>query len=577
MQHEIISIISSLPFLIAVVVTTIASAFYFWLRADSFRFTCFAYRRPWVFGNDHRGEFQRLSKESSDSLVGEGGFVQAEHTLCQTFKAVIAGSDSAEVTKEQFERAKSYLKITQQNDIRPPSLIARVGLFVLILAESVGTGYVLAPWMSTEITPSQANMAAGVLALAVAIVLALLTHVTGAEMAKMSAYRKNSGSEGLEKRIDLGDDQEQDAYYIDPNSNAVMQNPSPRRFANRVDDPGSKGMVLLGVSTLIIVAIMVAIFFIRMGGIESQTTRQIVSMEQNGINGGSNPFASASSAPVPPDVASAQQQTRKQVAETLGGDYRTQGIAASMMLALIYLVTQFTAFIVAYKTTFSGQGESAFNFTRNQPSYETFRAKFLLPRITRAESFLAQLRQTRRKHNHRCGTGKFEDYLRQGEERERGARLGAIDKAVADISNGKSADDRTLRWELALKNYSFSSDEQTLLVEKCEEAAHKRRRLLEPHAAAHGAPTTAPVAAPMAVPMAPPVIAPAAAAPVALDGLARGFIALADKAERATFLQVQERELGEAGFAALKAEIKRQKAEAELVRAQDKYADLLED
>ncbi|OIQ90655.1 hypothetical protein GALL_274470 [mine drainage metagenome] len=568
MQHDIISIISSVPFLIAVVLSTIAGAFYFWLRGDSFRFTCFAYKRAWVFGNDHRGEFQRLSKESSDSLVGEGGFVQAEHTLCQTFKAVIAGSDSAEVTKEQFERAKNYLKITQQNDIRPPSMIARIGLFVLILAESVGTGYVLAPWMSTEITPSQANLAAGVLALAVAIVLALLTHVTGAEMAKMSAYRKNSGSEGLEKRIDLGDDQEQDTYYIDPNSNAVMQNPSPRRFANRVDDPGSKGMVLLGVSSVIVVAIMVAIFFIRMGGIESQTTRQIVSMEQNGINGGSNPFASAASEPVPPDVASAQQQTRKQVAETLGGDYRTQGMAASLMLALIYLVTQFTAFIVAYKTTFSGQGESAFNFTRNQPSYETFRAKFLLPRISRAESFLTQLRQARRKRNHRCGSGKFEDYLRQGEERERGARVGAIDKAVADISNGKNDDDRSLRWELAVKNYSFSSEEQTLLVEKCEEAAHKRERLLKPRAAAQPVPSAVSVIAPAPAP---------AMAPASIEVLAGKFLGLSDKVERAAFLQAQERDLGEAGFVDLKAEIKRQKAQADLVRAQDKYADLLAD
>lgn len=556
MQHDIISIISSVPFLIAVVLSTIAGAFYFWLRADSFRFTCFAYKRAWVFGNDHRGEFQRLIEESSDSLVDKDGFVQAERTLCQTFKAVIAGSDSAEVTKEQFERAKNYLKITRQNDIRPPSMIARIGLFVLILAESVGTGYVLAPWMSTEITPSQANLAAGVLALAVAIVLALLTHVTGAEMAKMSAYRKNSGSEGLETRIGLGDDQEQDAYYIDRNSNAVMQNPSPRRFANRVDDPGSKGMVFLGVSSVIVVAIMVAVFFIRMGGIESQTTRQIVSMEQNGINGGSNPFASPASEPVPPDVASAQQQTRKQVAETLGGDYRTQGMAASLMLALIYLVTQFTAFIVAYKTTFSGQGESAFNFTRNQPSYETFRAKFLLPRISRAESFLTQLRQARLKRNHRCGSSKFEDYLRQGEERERererDVRDGAIAKAVADISNAKNEDDRALRWELAMKNYSFSSEEQAKLVEDLKKANKARMEAY--------APTPAP-----------------AMAPASIEVLAGKFLGLSDKVERAAFLQAQERDLGEAGFVDLKAEIKRQKAQADLVRAQDKYADLLAD
>ncbi|MEJ0004586.1 MAG: hypothetical protein WDN30_15445 [Pararobbsia sp.] len=84
MQHAIISALSSLPFLVSVTLATVLVAFSFWLRADTFRFTAFAYKRWWAFGNDHRAEFQRLTKESGDSTVDDG-LVQAELTLCTTF------------------------------------------------------------------------------------------------------------------------------------------------------------------------------------------------------------------------------------------------------------------------------------------------------------------------------------------------------------------------------------------------------------------------------------------------------------------------------------------------------------
>ncbi|WP_321853376.1 hypothetical protein [Paraburkholderia tropica] len=596
MQHAIISALSSLPFLVSVTLATILAAFFFWLRADSFRFTAFAYKRWWAFGNDHRAEFQRLTKESGDSTV-DGGLVQAELTLCTTFKSVISGSSNTEVTAGQFGRAKNYLKITQQTDIHPPSMMARVGLFVLILAESVGTGYVLAPWMSTEITPSQANLAAGVLALAVAIVLALLTHTTGAEMAKFSHFRKRHGSEGLEVRIDLGDDQDQDAYYIDPNSSTVRQNPLPRRFANRVDDPGVKGPILLVVSGAIIIAIMVAIYVIRVNGVESEATRQIVSMETNGVQGAgdANPFDSAAtSSALPPSVAQAQQASRKDVAESLGGNYKVQGIAASLMLALIYLVTQFTAFIVAFKSTFSGQGEAAYDFTRNQPSFETFRARFLQPRITRAESFLTQLREARKKRNHRTGTLTFEAFLKHGEQREEQARDNVIDRVAADVATGKSEGERELRYELALKNHNFSSSEQDQVI-KAYQAAILRtdgirskptstRALAQtPAQATTQAETYAPAHADeqAALKAAQATIEAARARPTSpvqaeadIDALANAFAVLPDNVAKGEFLEKQATLLSSDDFAALREEIKRRKR---LAKTAEKYSDLLDD
>ncbi len=577
MQHAIISALYSLPFLVSVTLATVLVAFSFWLRADTFRFTAFAYKRWWAFGNDHRAEFQRLTKESGDSTVDDG-LVQAELTLCTTFKSVISGSSNTEVTAGQFNRAKNYLKITQQTDIHPPSAVARVGLFVLILAESVGTGYVLAPWMSTEITPSQANLAAAVLALAVAIVLALLTHTTGAEMAKFSHFRKRHGSEGLEVRIDLGDDQDQDAYYIDPNTNTVRQNPLPRRYANRVDDPGAKGPALLAVSGAIIVAIMVAIYVIRVNGVESEATRQIVSMETNGVQdaGGANPFDSAdASAALPPSVAQARQASRKDVAESLGGNYKVQGIAASLMLALIYLVTQFTAFIVAFKSTFSGQGEAAYDFTRNQPAFETFRARFLQPKIARAESFLTQLREARKKRNHRTGSLTFETFLKRGERREELARDRVIDRVAADVATGKGGDVRELRYELALKNHNFSSEEQDLLIESYEAAMLRTDGIRNKPAAAR---VPAQTLAQAAMHDAQAATGTRRTRPVQseadVDALAQAFAALPDNPAKAAFLEKQSLLLSSDDFARLSDEIKRRK---QLAKSAEKFSDLLDD
>ena len=579
MLNSIIPVISSIPFLVSVILGTILTAFIFWLRADNFRFTAFAYKRPWVWGNNHSGEFQKLSIQSLDSVVGPDKLVDAERTLCSTFKGAISGSPMSEVSETQFNNAKNYLKITMQNDIHRPSMVAQIGLFLLILAESVGTGYVLAPWMSTEITPSQANVAAGVLALSVAIVLALITHATGAEMAQFWRYRKNSGSEGLDRTIDLGENQDVDAFFIDPNNSTVRPNPTPRRFSNRVMDPGGKGPVLLIISTLIIIAIMVAIFEIRAGGIDSQATMQVASFKQNNSGDASDPFSTASQTPLPPDAVAAQNDYKDKVAKTLSDDYRKQGIAASIMLALIYLVTQFTAFIIAAKTTFSGQGQQAYEFTRNMQSFETFKAKFLQPKIARAEGFLAQLRAVRQKGNHRCGTGTFNEYLKLGADQQMDKRFDLITSAVADISNAKNDEDRKLRWELALKNYNFDASEQAALVEECEAAIQKLARIgsaamprtvAAPAQPAAPAPVQAP--APTTAP-ATPVAKAVQTQPSNVAEIAKAFLHITDKADKIAFLQGQEQQLDPAIFDALKAEIKKQQ---EAAKAADRFSDLID-
>ncbi len=476
---SLIHIISSIPFLIFVVFATAFGVFLYWLHADNFRYAMFAYRNYWAFGSDFRGKLAQLSNQADDDIEDEYGLVAAERTLCSDFAAIIAGSKNATVSKKQFDRAHEYLNITGQNDIHPPGFLAKVGLFVLILAESAGTGYVLAPWMSTEITPSQANLAAGILAIAVAIMLAMLTHLSGSMLAQYVRFkRKAGGSEGDARSISLGDDQRQDAYYIDKSRAAwaVKQNPNRQRFANRVQDPGIMSIFVTGLSTAIIFAIMVGIFVIRVEGVNRASEKQIVSIEQNGVSGGGgNPFSSANAPSLPPDVAQAQQQSRENVAKSLSGDYKHEGVAASFILALIYLVTQFTAFVIAYRSAFSGQGQDAYDFTMGETSFDTFKAKYLENKIKRVDSLFTDLRQ-KRHGKHRQGTlGSFSDYLKINAKKESDTRQKEIESAANEIASSVDNEEKyNIQLEVALKNYNFTVAEQEILHQGIQRIAALR-------------------------------------------------------------------------------------------------------
>lgn len=485
MLHAALTAISSIPFLVGLGLVILTGLFTFWLKNNNFAATVFGVQHKWAYLFPDRGLLRDSAKLQQDnpSELKPNGLTDKEEALCSALKSAITGSKDAHVDSAAFSRAKEYLSITKQASVHPPSFWAELGLFVLVFGESVGTGYVLAPWMSTEITPSQANVAAFVLALTVAIILALLTHLAGASMAKYRRYKNNTGSD--EAQHDAGilespfppglhNPQSVDAYYL---SKGKITATGPRqRFSSRVgDDDGSYAPFLLGVVVVMVVALMVGIFAIRAGGVESNTTRKIVSMEKNGFSGGSNPFASAVSPSLPADVQQAQLQSRKQVAESLGGDYKLQGMAASIVLSLIYLVTQFTAFFVSFVSTFSAEGKRAYENTRGMSDYNSYVRKYLMPKIHKAESLLAKLRQMRHAAGAKfSGTSSFKEYLdldsksARNEEEER-----LVDAAVDAINADDAKAIRGVVWDLSVRNFGLDENAKQQLAQKLEGGSHK--------------------------------------------------------------------------------------------------------
>lgn len=461
-MHTILSILSSIPALIAIVIATIVTLYGFWLRSDNFRFLNFKYTFP-IHGSGEWGKLKKLQGKmrAEDEPLGEqDDLTEDERELCNDFKSAITGAEGAEVTPHQFKRAQDYLRLTEQDDTRPIGMLSKIGLFALILAEAVGTGYVLAPFMSQEITASQANIAAGILALAAAIILATLTHLAGEAEAKISAYKNKSGNIDVDEAIKIGlaEDQDTDQYRIDENGNIVQHN-LRARFTHRISKP-KEGHLAAVSSAILIVILMGVLFGIRYEGVKQTATQKAVQLEQNGFGGDSaNPFASDTPAAtgLPPDVAQNQMQSRKNVAESLSNDFFMQGVNAAIALSLIYLITQGLSFWLAFKSSFVGSGKFAYEFTRGEPSFDVFYQKYIAKKIDRVDSLLAALRSAR--EGRRKGKSTFKEYIKKGEKRETEQREECIKNAATMIANALDKKEELLIDRRMMLCHKFSPEE----------------------------------------------------------------------------------------------------------------------
>ena len=175
------------------------------------------------------------------------------------------------------------------------------------------------------------------------------------------------------------------------------------RFYARLEgkrDRGGYGWTISVVAALLVVFALV--FAGRWYGIKHENTLQTVQMEKNGVGvDSSDPFASAgadngnvpaAAQPVLPDVAQAQAESRKKVADSLGSDMLGQGFAASALLSMLYLLVQGLGFAFAHSHSFFQRGGDAYERTRGESSYESYLNKYFWPYAHLAEARLSNLR-----------------------------------------------------------------------------------------------------------------------------------------------------------------------------------------
>lgn len=371
----------------------LVSMFYWWTRANQPAWFDFLYNFP-IRAFGHIGKLKEL-KGNTEQVVSRqswsSGMPSPESMLCNDYKSVMKQSNSPLI----FNRAKDYLRLTYQNDVRPMPGWAWVILTALMIAESMGTGFLIAPFVSNEMTGAQTSYAGWVLAVVFAVGLLYATHKAGVSTRNIMAIKNSIGN--LDKNGRPADMDSDDPITPTMDQDVDKGRSAEARYFRRAVKMKNRGswVPTIGAATLLIF-VLGTVFFVRYDGIKKQNTIDVAQMEKSGVTDTSdpgNPFASANADTIPPEVAAGQKQAREKVAHEVGDASLAQGFGATILLSIIYLLAQAAGFGFAYKHTFAGEGEEAFQLTMGMPDYQSYHAKFVLPYEGRAEARLAELRR----------------------------------------------------------------------------------------------------------------------------------------------------------------------------------------
>lgn len=383
---------------VATALFALAGMFIWWTKANEAAWFDFLYCFPVsVFGKEsHIGRLKTLkanTEQVASKQSWEHGMPKPESVLCTDYKTKMGTANSA----SEFKSAKEYLRLSYQSDVGPMSFWAYAILIGLTIAETLGTGFLLAPFISDGMSSSQIGYGAWFAAVALAGMLLLATHFAG-ESAKLKmsiqnilgTLDQNAVPEGV------GKDNSKITYNADQSQDEGKS--AEARFYRRAVKLKERGSwaksIFLGVLLVFVVA---GVFGLRWYGIKKQNTVEVVQLTKNGVgevnSDGGNPFAAAGvTTALPPDVTQSVQQSREKVAKEIGDADLMQGFGAAFLLALIYVFTQAAGFIFAYKHAFISEGKKAYLLTRGEASYQSYHTKYVLPFEGRAESRLADLR-----------------------------------------------------------------------------------------------------------------------------------------------------------------------------------------
>ncbi len=366
------------------------AVYLFWLRrTQDFYWNDFWYALP-VFGKLRKAIRAKDLHPIRDQVTGQMSTAAEAELLATYFNHI------GVVTRERFQRAYGFLLLAKQADRRPMPIWGMPFLFILLVAEALGFGLLLAPFVASEITPNSAQVIGFIIAFVMAIIAAGLTHAAGQEIYETGLIRKmrkvaNDTKSPLYKT----------AIANDEDQNADLNDADVTRFGNRilesVEDRGSIKFII--VAAIFVVIVLGASTVLRYENLRLAVTQQSALAGPStgaiapGANG--NPFAAVTNPALPPDVtqdadaAQSRVQAEENYEQILGG---TAGIIG---LGVIFLFTQVysTSLGIQWGHIKRRRVEAAFQKgTLGFSSYEDYRRHQLDPRIRRAERRLQQLR-----------------------------------------------------------------------------------------------------------------------------------------------------------------------------------------
>lgn len=356
------------------------------------------------------GKLARLSRDTTRS--SNPGWLRAEETLCSDYRKHITMT-----TEVEFRKRLSYMSKAQDLGRHPlPGWMVAV-LAVLLVAEGLGFSYLLGTWMAREGSANVHTLLMLAIVFVICTIMLFLTHAAGHQLYRTGLIRrcdKEWRDSGQEKPLRTQEVKLDDDQAVDDSAPAFSQT------VNRVGTHGSHVMVVI--AAIAILAIAGVSTWMRINHLNQEMIERTAVQGASSADG--NPFASGNS-PVPAELAKPQQEAdMKAKVESLSNE-KGEGLAAFIMLAIIFVVTQIVGIYAGYKYGFAGkESAAAYRGTRGYATYDDYMDRFE-PMIQVGQAKLQTLQRNLSAlgGNVRLSLNKtFDDFIRDAEARRRNRR-----------------------------------------------------------------------------------------------------------------------------------------------------------
>lgn len=377
---------------------------YVWLIVTIVLLSCLALWR-WRF-NFHWFDFWfglgKLGRLAKDSNCERGSdWSDSEKTLCDGYKQFIHYPDQTE-----FENCADYLHLAQDGGRRLTPAWMLTLLVILVIAESMGFSYMLGTYLAMEGSENLHVLLMVGIVIVFAVIMPLVTHFAGHQLYRTNLINQNKKKRGASR----GEGGEISSAKLQDSQEIDSHQPSHTRCLNRVGENG--GYFALYSAVILIIAIAVLSTWMRISHLEKAETQDTMGVAP--VSAGSksgNPYSTGS----PPSELTQPQAEANNNGNTdkkKAGDQ--EGLAAFIMLAVLFVVTQAVGIGAGYKFGFAGQySKDAYEGTRGFSTYRRVR-DYYKPRIKIVNDRLKNLQQKMRQNGapHTVPLNKsFEDWL----------------------------------------------------------------------------------------------------------------------------------------------------------------------
>lgn len=299
------------------------------------------------------GKLKRLSSDNTRSSRDQS-WTNAERTLCHHYKQFIHP-----ITASEFDKRLIYLSKAHDLGRTPLPGWLILLLLLLLIAEGLGFSLTLSTWAARDGSTNMQEIVGIAIVLVLCVILLFCTHSAGYQLYRTSLVRRcekewrDDGQPGeFTSAIRLNEDQSKDD-----------KQPTYTQCINRVGVGGN----YLGLGGVIILILLIAGLstWMRMKHLEGELTQETAQIV--------NPYLSSGGLLVPGDVSKPQQEADDKAIQDSTKTTNSEGLAAFIMLALIFVATQAVAISAGYRWGFAGkESGKAYEATQGFSTYDDY-------------------------------------------------------------------------------------------------------------------------------------------------------------------------------------------------------------